>query len=57
MLMWLTLRFYDFCGFRSVTVNIVFLGLLRVDLITLVGLKCLSVRPQKVSSILMKFGM
>ena len=34
-----------------------FLGrLLRVDLMTLVGLKCPSVRPQNVTSILMKFG-
>jgi len=34
-----------------------FLGrLLRVDLITLVGLKCPSIRPQKVSSFSMKFG-
>ena len=32
------------------------LSRLRVDLITLVGLKCPSVRPQKVSSISMKFG-
>jgi len=31
--------------------------ILRLDLITVVGLKCPSVRPQKVSLISMKFGM